>query len=520
MEELSFKVVLFSFFTFSLLFILKLIIQKHANPKSKNRLPPSPPGLPILGHLHLLKEPVHRTLHGLMERYGDVLLLKFGVRKILVTSNPSAVEECFTRNDIIFANRPHTLAGKHLNYNSTTMGLASYGDHWRNLRRLTTVEMFSSTRMAMLSDVRHDEVRLLLKGLFHESNERWTKIEMRSKFRELSFNIVIRMIAGKRYYGKDAVGEEAAEFRRIIKEVVELHGTANLGDYLPIFQWVDFQGVEKRMIRLMGKMDRFCQNLIDEIRGMRKELTRKERKMMTLIDVMLSLQEKEPESYTDQTLKGVIMTLLGAGTETASTTLEWAMSLLVNNLDTLKKAQIEIEANVEQDRLITEHDLPNLNYLQAIVNETLRLFPPTPLLVPHESSSDCNVLGYHVPRGTMLLVNLWSIHRDPKLWEEPTKFIPERFGNRGDQREEKDDNFKFLPFGAGRRACPGANLGRRVIELGLGALIQCFEWKRDGEEEIDMNEGTGLSMPKLEPLEVLCKPRESMIHPLSKMMET
>ncbi|KAI6704788.1 hypothetical protein NL676_007750 [Syzygium grande] len=302
------------------------------------------------------------------------------------------------------------------------------------------------------------------------------------------------MIAGKRYYGKDAIGEEAAEFRCIIKEVVEVHGTANLGDYLPIFQWVDFQGVEKRMIRLMGKMDRFSQNLIDEIRGMRKELARKERKMMTLIDVMLSLQEKESESYTEQTLKGVIMTLLGAGRETASTTLEWAMSLLANNPDTLKKAQIEFEANVEQDRLITEHDLPNLNYLQAIVNETLR--------------------------GTMLLVNLWSIHRDPKLWEEPTKFIPERFGNRGDQREEKDDNFKFLPFGAGRRACPGANLGRRVIELGLGALIQCFEWKRDGEEEIDMNEGTGLSMPKLEPLEVLCKPRESMIHPLSKMMET
>lgn len=158
--------------------------------------------------------------------------------------------------------------------------------------------------------VRHDEVRLLLKGLLQESNERWTKIEMRSKFRELSFNIVIRMIAGKRYYGKDAVGEEAAEFRRIIKEVVELHGTANLGDYLPIFQWVDFQGVEKRMIRLMGKMDRLSQNLIDEIRGMRKELARKERKMMTLIDVMLSLQEKEPEYYTDQTLKGVIMVLL------------------------------------------------------------------------------------------------------------------------------------------------------------------------------------------------------------------
>ncbi|KAK3432354.1 hypothetical protein EUGRSUZ_E04245 [Eucalyptus grandis] len=512
MEEFSFKVVLFVFFPVSLLFIWKLIIQKQANPRNKNRLPPSPPGLPILGHLHLLKEPVHRTLHSLTERYGDVLLLKFGVRKVLVTSNPSVAEECFTRNDIIFANRPDTLAGKHLNYNSTTIGFISYGDHWRNLRRLLTLEMLSSTRIAMLSDVRHDEARLLLKGLFHESNQWWKKVEMRSKFRELSFNIVMRTIVGKRYYGKDPTGEEAAEFRGIMQEALELNGSANLGDYLPIFQWVDFQGVEKRMIGLKRKLDGFCQNLIDEIRGMRKESTGKERNTRTLIDVMLSLQEKEPEFYTDQTLKGVILALFVAGTDTTSATLEWAMSLLINNPDTLKKAQVEIEANIEQDRLITEHDLPNLNYLQAIVNETLRLFPPAPLLLPHESSSDCNVLGYHVPRGTMLLVNLWNIHRDPKLWEEPTRFIPERFGNRGDQREEKIDNFKFLPFGAGRRACPGANMARRVIELGLGALIQCFEWKRDGEEEIDMNEGRGLLMPKMDPLEVLYKPRESMIH--------
>ncbi|KAL3741083.1 hypothetical protein ACJRO7_022232 [Eucalyptus globulus] len=487
MEEFSFKVVLFVFFPVSLLFIWKLIIQKQANPRNKNRLPPSPPGLPILGHLHLLKEPVHRTLQSLTERYGDVLLLKFGVRKVLVTSNPSVAEECFTRNDIIFANRPDTLAGKHLNYNSTTIGFISYGDHWRNLRRLMTLEMLSSTRIAMLSDVRHDEARLLLKGLFHESNQWWKKVEMRSKFRELSFNIVMRTIVGKRYYGKDPTGEEAAEFRSIMQEALELNGSANLGDYLPIFQWVDFQGVEKRMIGLKRKLDGFCQNLIDEIRGMRQESTRKERNTRTLIDVM------------------PMPTLLGAGTETASTALEWAMSLLMNNPDTSKKAQNEIKANIEQDPIVTE---------------TLRLFPPTPLLVPHESSSDCTVLGYHVPRGTMLLVNLWSIHRDPKLWEEPTKFIPERFGNRGDQSEEKSDNFKFLPFDAGRRACPGANLRRIVIELGLGALIQCFERKRDGEEAIDMTGGTVLSTPKVKPLEVLYKPHESMIHLLSKMMET
>ncbi|KAI6704787.1 hypothetical protein NL676_007749 [Syzygium grande] len=184
---------------------------------------------------------------------------------------------------------------------------------------------------------------------------------MSSKLRELSFNIVMRMISGKRYCGEDAVG------------------------------------VEKRLVRLKRKTDRFCQNLIDEIRGMRKELTWKNGKMMTLIDVVLSLQAKEPKSCADQTLKGIILALVSAGMEATATALERAMSVLLNNPDKLKKGQVEIEANIEQDRLITEQDLPNLGYLQEIVSETMRLFPPTPHFVPHESSGDCNVLGYQVP---------------------------------------------------------------------------------------------------------------------------
>ncbi|XP_030443543.1 cytochrome P450 81Q32-like [Syzygium oleosum] len=516
-ESISFRALLFCSFAFLLLFILKLVARNHASPKSR-KLPPTPPSLPILGHLHLLKEPLHLTLHNLSEKYGAVLLLKFGVRNVLLVSNPLAAEECFTKNDIIFANRPRTIAAKHLNYNWTTMGFSSYGNHWRNLRRFTTMEMFSSARVAMLSHVRHDEVSRLVKELFQESKQRWTKVEMKTKLSSFTFNIMMRMIAGKRYCGKDVISEEATEFRRIMSDSLELQGSANIGDYLPIFQWIDCQGLEKRVIKVAKRMDRFCQYLVDEGRGKMKECTQKDRKMTTLIDVMLSLQEKEPHIYTDQILKGAIVELLVAGTETSSATLEWAMSLLANNPEKLEKAQDEIKAHVQPDHLITEQDLPNLSYLQNILHETLRLFPPTPLLVPHLSSSDCNVLGYHVPKGTMLLVNLWTIQRDPKLWEEPTIFIPERFG--GDQGEGYNGTFKFLPFGSGRRACPGANLGRRMIELGLGALIQCFEWKRIGEEEINMDGGTGLSMPKKDPLEVLCRSSESMTHVLSRMYES
>lgn len=205
----------------------------------------------------------------------------------------------------------------------------------------------------------------------------------------------------------------------------------------------------------------------------------------------------------------MLQVILIAGTETSSTTIEWAMSLLLNHPETMHKAWAEIGAEVGQDKLLDETDLPKLTYLKSIISETFRLFPPTPFLLPHESSEDCTVGGYNVPRGTMLMVNSWAIHRDPMLWVDATRFMPERF--EGSAEEGEMYNYKLLPFGLGRRACPGAVLGKKMVGLVLGALIQCFEWNRIGNEEIDMKEGKGLTMPKAEPLVALCSPRPGMI---------
>lgn len=196
------------------------------------------------------------------------------------------------------------------------------------------------------------------------------------------------------------------------------------------------------------------------------------------------------------------------------------MSLLLNHPEALDKARAEIDAHVGPNRLLDELDLPNLKYLQNIINEALRLFPPAPLLLPHESSEDCVVGGFDVPGGTMLLVNAWSIHRDPRTWREPTRFMPERFVSSGvDQTGEGEGYYgtSNIPFGVGRRACPAASLSKRLIGLAIGSLIQSFEWKRIGEEEISMVEAIGISMPKAEPLEVLCKPNEAMINLLSTL---
>ncbi|XP_010906241.1 cytochrome P450 81Q32 [Elaeis guineensis] len=465
--------------------------------------PPYPPSLPVLGHLHLLKKPLHRFLAALSARYGPIISLRLGSRPVLVISSPDAAEECFSKNDVIFANRPRFLAGKHLGYNYTTIVWASYGHHWRNLRRIATVEIFSTARLHSFSGIRREEVMVLVRRLVSDFNDEdgYRKVQMKKTFFELTLNVMMRMIAGKRYYGEDVEdSEEARRFQEIVEETFALSATTNLGDFLPILRFLDYRGAERKLKRLQEKRDAFMQGLIDEHR--RGDHGGGEGRRKTIIDVLLSLQQGDPEYYTDEIIKGVLVVLLTAGTDTTAVTIEWAMSLLLNHPEALKKAREELDLQVGQDRLVDESDLPKLPFLHAIINETLRLYPPAPILPAHESSEDCIVGGYRVPRGTVLLVNAWAIQRDPRLWPEPTSFRPERLSEAGRENEPHG----MLPFGLGRRGCPGEGLAMRVVGLALGALVQCFEWDCSGEP-VDLSEGAGLTMPKAEPLVAGYRPR-------------
>ncbi|XP_031407000.1 cytochrome P450 81Q32-like isoform X2 [Punica granatum] len=500
-------------------------LRKHANPKN---LPPGPPSLPIIGHLHLLKEPIHRSLQELTSTYGRTFLLRIGYRKVLVISSASAVQECFMKYDIVFADRPRMLVMEILNYDKTTVAFSPYGAYWRNLRRLLAIEIFSTKSLAALSSIWQEEARIWVKELFEKSGKEMFIVRLRSKLIDLSFNVMMMVLVGKRYYGKedDVVSEEGREIKEMMRELGELHGsTANLGDYIPILETMDFLGVKKRMVKGRNKIDSFLQHLVDANRCKIIESavpsvdnnTSGETSTRTtcLLNRMLLLQQTEPEFYIDRTIKGVLQTMLLAGTDTSATTVEWVMALLLNHPDVLAKAKIEIDSAVGCNRLVEDADLPNLPYLQNVITETLRLYPPVPLLLPHESSEDTTVCGFHVPRSTMLLVNAWSIHRDPELWEDPERFVPERFEH--GSRESGYEGHKWIPFGVGRRACPGATFGRRVVGLVVGSLIQCFEWQRVGQEEVDLAEGFGLTMPPATPVEALCKPRETMTQFLAKL---
>ncbi|KAG2315965.1 hypothetical protein Bca4012_066814 [Brassica carinata] len=464
--------------------------------QSKLNLPPSPVGFPVIGHLHLLKDPVHRCLRGLSGNLGPVFLLRLGSRRAVVVTSASAAEEFLSRgNDVVFANRPIVTMGEYVSYNNTTVLVSPYGEHWRKLRRICTMEIFSAARLKASFEIRRDETRSLLRTIQAAATSKG-EVELRPLLFGLTLNVVMRMIAGKRYYGQD--NAEAKEVRELISEMFELGGCVCIADFLPILKLYDFDGYVKKVKKLGSKLDKFLQGLVDEHRRNRGKTEFNN----TMITHLLTLQESQPEDYTDEIIKGLVEVMIVAGTDTTAVTLEWAMANLLNHPDVLAKVKTELNNVVSSEgRLMEESDRTTCTYLNNVISETLRLYPAVPMLLPHSSSVDCKVAGYDIPRGTWLFINAWAIHRDPKLWDEPEAFKPERF----DSVELKTYHPKFLPFGIGRRACPGMGLAQLVLTLGLGSLIQCFDWERDEDMAVDMSEGKGLSMPKAVPLVAKCK---------------
>ena len=302
MENLYFYLALF----LSTIFIIKLL-----NHRNKN-LPPSPFSLPIIGHLHLLKQPLFQALETLSLKYGPILSLKFGSRSILVVSSPSAVEECFTKNDIIFANRPHTMASDNLSYNSTVPVWAPYGHLWRKLRRVATIEIFSNISLQNSSIIREEEVYSLLRQVYKVSNTEPQKVDLRYLFSLSVSNIIMRMVAGKPCVGNEVESMDVG--KQLLKEFKEnffVNLAMNICDFFPILRWFGYKGLEKNIIRLHRNRDEVLWRLIEEIKQKKTNLNNATiidvEKKRTLIETLFSLQESEPEFFSDAVIKSMIL---------------------------------------------------------------------------------------------------------------------------------------------------------------------------------------------------------------------
>ncbi|XP_040997515.1 xanthotoxin 5-hydroxylase CYP82C4-like [Juglans microcarpa x Juglans regia] len=510
----------------SLSFLYRSLLQKkkRGDEGIKSKEAPEPAGAwPIIGHLHLLgggDELLYRIFGTMADKYGPAFNIRLGSRRAFVVSSWEVAKECFTINDKALASRPTTVAAKHMGYNYAVFGFAPYSPFWREMRKIATLELLSNRRLEMLKHVRASEVDMGIRELYDScvknSSGRSTTpllVELKRWLEDLTLNVVVRMVAGKRYFGASAAGDdgEARRCQKAISQFFHLIGIFVVSDALPFLGWLDLQGHERAMKKTAMELDSILEVWLEEHRRRRSSGEIKGEGEQDFIDVMLSLQEEGQLSNfqydADTSIKSTCLAVILGGSDTTAGTLAWAISLLLNNRHVLKKAQEELDLHVGMERQVDESDIKNLTYLQAIIKETLRLYPAGPLLGPREAFEDCTVAGYHVPAGTRLVVNVWKIQRDPRVWSNPSTFQPERFTTSHATVDVRGQQFELIPFGSGRRSCPGLSFALQVLHLTLARLLHCFELATPLDQPVDMTESPGLTIPKATPLEVLLKPR-------------
>ncbi|MED6133677.1 hypothetical protein PIB30_030316 [Stylosanthes scabra] len=446
------------------------------------------------------------------DKYGPIFQIYFGSLPAIVVSNKEGIKECFTTNDKVLASRTPSSRGTHLAYNNASFGFAPYGPYWAKQRKLAVLELLSSRGLESLRHVFESEIDTLIKDLLIHSSLGNKAVVMSEWFERLTFNIITKMVAGKRYFSylEDVDDLEAHKVVNLIKEFMQLAGGFVLSDAIPLLRWIGVEGrVLKSMKRIGTDLDTLIGGWVEEHKmkgNMVNSSSDDENK--DFIHVLLSIVEDDPESghSRDTIIKAHVMNLILAGTETTSTTMTWILAVLMNNNHSLKKAQQEISLHVGKDRKVEASDLKNLTYLQAIFKETLRLYPPTPLLLPHGASSDCNINGYFVPKGADVFLNVWKLHRDPSIWSEPERFSPERFINGDGEVDNEGHHFEYIPFGLGRRACPGYTLATQVILITIARLLQAFDFDLFMDEPVDMTEGFSLTLSMLNPLQICLTP--------------
>ncbi|KAL2326952.1 hypothetical protein Fmac_020379 [Flemingia macrophylla] len=475
--------------------------------RQKRRRPPGPRPLPIMGHLHLISAIPHQSLHALSARHGPIMELFLGSLRCVVVSSPEVAKEFLKTHEAMFSNRFVSAAVHRLSYGSKGFLFAPYGTFWRFAKKICMSQLLGARTLDMLRHVREQETLRFLRVLKAKGKSGET-VDVGGELLTLTNNVITRMVLGRTCGESDA---DVEGVRKMVVDTVELAGKFNVADFVWFCKGLDLQGMKKRLGEIMDRFDGMMERAISEHQEERKR--RKENgegeKIKDLLDILLDIHEDESTdvTFTRDNVKALIMDIFMAGTDTSAITIEWALVELINNPHVMEKARQEIDsATTNNIRLIEESDLSNLPYMRAIVKETLRLHPTSPIL-GRESSEDCNVCGYDIPAKTILFINLWSMGRNPKLWENPLEFRPERFINimgqeNHDEFDVRGQNMQLMPFGTGRRVCPGASLALQVVPTNLAAMIQCFEWKVDGS--VSMEEKPAMTLPRAHPL--ICVP--------------
>ncbi|KAG6502918.1 hypothetical protein ZIOFF_035207 [Zingiber officinale] len=470
-----------------------------------SRLPPGPTRWPIVGNLMQIGILPHKDMAHFCSSYGPLVYLRLGTVDAITTYDPAVVREILVRQDDLFASRPKLVSGFQLSYGGRGIAFAPMGPQWKRLRRTCVEHLLTARRFESFAGNRALEALHLMRDV-REKACKGEIIEVSQVLGAFTMNNVTRMLLGRRYLGTDPA--EAAELLSLTDQLSCLQGSFYPGDYLPLWRWlVDFfVGTEKKIREISRSLDGFLQRIIDEHRQAieaKNQTDGGRGENSDFVDVLLSLQMDVRE------IKAIMLDIFEGGTDTSAVAIEWAMAEAIKNPKVLERAREELDRVVGPDRMVRESDLGDLNYLRCIVRETFRMHPPVPLLVPHESTQATELMGYDIPAKTRVFINAHALGRNKRVWgDDADEFQPERHLPAADGEKVevlRKGELEILPFGAGKRRCPGVTGGMTLVLLALANLFHGFDW--EALEEIDMEEAFGLVLRKAKPLRAMARPR-------------
>ncbi|KAL1295870.1 cytochrome P450 CYP73A100 [Arachis ipaensis] len=473
----------------TLVFTLFLYLNKN----SSTTLPPGPLSVPIFGNwLQVGNDLNHRLLASYSQHYGPVFLLKLGSKNLVVVSDPELATQVLHSQGVEFGSRPRNVVFDIFTGNGQDMVFTVYGDHWRKMRRIMTLPFFTNKVVHNYSNMWEEEMDLVV----HDLNGNVEKVRsegivIRRRLQLMLYNIMYRMMFDAKFESQeDPLFIQATKFNSERSRLAQSF-EYNYGDFIPLLRPF-LRGYLNKCKDLQTRRLAFFNNYYIEKRRNIMAANGEKHKISCAIDHIIDAEMKG--EISEENVLYIVENINVAAIETTLWSIEWAIAELVNHPEVQRKIRDEI-SKVLKDQTVTESNLHELPYLQATVKETLRIHTPIPLLVPHMNLEEANLGGYKIPKESKVVVNAWWLANNPAWWKNPQEFRPERFLEEESETEAVAGgkvDFRFLPFGVGRRSCPGIILAMPILALIIAKLVTNFDMKPpNGSNKINVTEKGG-----------------------------
>ncbi|XP_062209320.1 tyrosine N-monooxygenase-like [Phragmites australis] len=499
------------------LLVLVVVFYRRNKVVSKGSLPPGPQGLPVVGNIHqmLANKPVFQWVHRLLaEAGGDIVCLRLGSVHVVAVSCPEMAREVLRKNDAVFADRPTTFAAESFSVGYRSVSISPFGDQWRRMRRVLTSEILSPATEHRLRAVREGEADHLVRYVHALCGRGPGVVDVRFVARHFCGNVIRRLTFGRRHFRQPPAISDGGPGRDEAEHVDALFAVLNyldafcVSDYFPALVGLDLDGHEKVIRGVMRTLNRLHDPIVEE-RVEEWRLLREAgepRNVADFLDVLASLDDTAGRPLlTVEEIKAQTIDIMIATVDNPSNAAEWALAEMMNRPDVTRKAMAELDAVVGRDRLVQESDVRDLNYLKACIREAFRLHPYHPFNPPRVAMADTTIAGYAVPRGSQVILSRVGLGRNPRAWEDPLEFRPER--HLGATVSLSESELRFISFSTGRRGCPGLSLGTLITVMLLARLLQGFVWsKPPGVDRIELREAA-TSLVLAEPLVLQATPR-------------